>query len=227
MLWRVVRTLNAHPAISMISISIEDEDALTSVPELAALMRAGRLRRLATGDSPAASLALAIDAIGDGAPLLITTGDHPLLTSEMIDAFLSGAPDNCDFAIAVAPAEIVSSAYPGAIRTYYRLAGRGFSGCNLFLARTAKAAEVARYWRRMEAFRKRPLRLIMAAGPFALLRAVLGLIDLDGLCALLSARIGATITPVLLPYAEAAIDVDKPEDLRLVEAIISKREAAA
>ena len=36
-------------------------------------------------------------------------------------------------------------------------------------------------------------------------------------------RIGITAAPVLLPFAEAAIDVDKPSDLDLVESILQTR----
>ena len=38
-----------------------------------------------------------------------------------------------------------------------------------------------------------------------------------------SAVIGARVAAVRLPFAEAAIDVDKPADLELVEAILGRR----
>ncbi len=224
MLLGIVRTLLDHPSIDCVHVSIEDEDAMMQVPELAALMREGIVRRIATGNSPAASLAHAITEIGIDCPLLVTTGDHPLLTMAMVDAFLAGVPGDCDFAAAVAPGKLVAASYPGAIRTFYRLGGRRYSGCNLFLARNAKAARVADYWQRLERFRKRPLRLIWEVGPLALIGIVSGLMDLDGACRLLSARVGARIASVELQFAEAAIDVDTPEDWRLVEEIFAKRE---
>jgi hypothetical protein len=39
----------------------------------------------------------------------------------MIDAFLAGPFDDSDFAVAVAPAEIVIGAYPGSVRTFIAL----------------------------------------------------------------------------------------------------------
>jgi CTP:molybdopterin cytidylyltransferase MocA len=42
----------------------------------------------------------------------------------------------------------------------------------------------------------------------------------------LSRRSGARLAVVALPFAEAAIDVDKPADLALAEAALARREAA-
>ena len=43
--------------------------------------------------------------------------------------------------------------------------------------------------------------------------------------ALLSRRLGATVAPVILPFAEAAIDVDSAGDLALVRGILAARAA--
>ena len=42
----------------------------------------------------------------------------------------------------------------------------------------------------------------------------------------LGRRIGATLAAVEMPFAEAAIDVDKPEDRALVERILLLRTSA-
>ena len=50
-----------------------------------------------------------------------------------------------------------------------------------------------------------------------------GALTLDQALARLSAAMGAKGAAAILPFAEAAIDVDKPEDLALVETIVAKR----
>ena len=127
--------------------------------------------------------------------------------------------------IGLAEAETVTQAFPEGKRTFYRLAGRGYSGCNLFLARRPGAARVADYWRRMEGHRKHPLRLVREIGLGALIRYALGLLSLDGAFRHVSRLTGARIAPVILPFAEAATDVDKPSDHVLVEAILKRRSA--
>ncbi|WP_284736137.1 nucleotidyltransferase family protein [Dongia deserti] len=222
MLLRVVTAVRATPGIERIHVCIEDARVIAQVPELEALHRAGTLDVVPAAESPAASVAAALRRIDLSQPLLVTTGDHPLLTPAILQRFLEAAPAACDLAVALAPSDVVSAAYPGAIRTFYRLGKRRFSGCNLFLVRSPNAARVAEFWRRMEAHRKRPLRLIWEIGPLALIKVLLGLMDAGQAFAYLSRKAGATIRHVELPIAEAAVDVDKPADLELVERILQR-----
>jgi len=75
----------------------------------------------------------------------------------------------------------------------------------------------------METHRKKPLRLVREIGIGALIRYALGLLSLDAAFTHVSRLTGATIKPVLLPFAEAATDVDKPADFVLVESLLKKR----
>jgi CTP:molybdopterin cytidylyltransferase MocA len=223
MLLRVAEALRATTGIRRIYVCIEDARVVFQVPGLEALHRARVLETLSAAESPAASVAAAFRRIDLSQPLLITTGDHPLLTPAILQRFLDSAPKDCDLAVALAPADVVATAYPGAIRTFYRLGRRRFSGCNLFLARSPHVARVAEFWRSMEAHRKRPLRLIWQIGPWALIKVLLGAMNAEQAFAYLSQKAGATIRPVELPIAEAAVDVDKPADLELVERIFASR----
>jgi CTP:molybdopterin cytidylyltransferase MocA len=223
MLLRVAEALRATSGIRRIYVCIEDARVIFQVPGLEALHRARVLETIPAADSPAASVAAALRRIDLSQPLLITTGDHPLLTPAILQRFLDSAPKDCDLAVALAPADVVAAAYPGAIRTFYRLGRRRFSGCNLFLARSPNVARAADFWRSMEIYRKRPLRLIWQIGPWALIKVLLGAMNAEQAFAYLSQKAGADIRPVELPVAEAAVDVDKPADLDLVERIFASR----
>ena len=177
--------------------------------------------------SPAASLGAAIDFIGLQCPLLTTTADHPLLTEAMVSHILQATPADAELSVGLAEAETVTAVYPNAIRTFYRFKGRRFSGCNLFLARSSNARKVASYWQRMERHRKKPWRLVWEVGPMALLRMACGQLSLDDAFGHVSRLTGASIRPVLMPFAEAPIDVDKPADFELVTEILRRREGAA
>jgi CTP:molybdopterin cytidylyltransferase MocA len=223
MLLRVVEALRATAGIERIYVCIEDARVIFQVPGLEALHRARVLEAVPAADSPAASVAAALRRIDLTKPLLVTTGDHPLLTPAILQRFLDAAPKDCDLAVALAPADVIAAAYPGAIRTFYRLGRQRFSGCNLFLVRSSNVARVADFWRSMEVHRKRPLRLIWQIGPLALVKIVLGLMNAEEAFAYLSRKAGARIRHVELPIAEAAVDVDKPADLELVERIFANR----
>jgi hypothetical protein len=57
-----------------------------------------------------------------------------------------------------------------------------------------------------------------------LLRYMLGWLSLSDALHELSQRMGISIQAIMLPFPEAAIDVDTPEDLALVKEIVRKRE---
>ena len=79
-------------------------------------------------------------------------------------------------------------------------------------------------WQYLEQSRKKPWRLVAAFGWPALIRYALGLLSLDGAFRIVSTRLGLVAKPILLPFAEAAIDVDKPSDLALAGEILKLRD---
>ncbi len=226
MLERVVGTLFAVEGIDHVIISsdaaLQDHgfgQALTSGIEN------GRITLAAPKASPSESVAHVLDGLSkdDGFPLLVTTADHPLLTTVMVEHFYRTAPEEADLVIGLAEAEVIRDSYPDAIRTFYRFKGQGYSGCNLFMMSTSKARLAVDFWQTMERHRKHPWRLVGAAGLFTLLRFALGQLSLESALRHLSGKVGAEIGMVDMPFAEAAIDVDKPGDLDLAETILRAR----
>jgi hypothetical protein len=97
------------------------------------------------------------------------------------------------------------------------------SGCNLYGLMGERGIAAIELWRRLDRDRKKPWRIVQAFGLEALFRYLTGRTSLDGAFALASRRLGFEAKPVLMPFAEAAIDVDKPEDHALVERILLNR----
>jgi GTP:adenosylcobinamide-phosphate guanylyltransferase len=219
MLLRVLSALRASPAVGRIVVSIEaPEESLAGLGGLEEVL----LR--AAAPSPARSAAAALEQFG--APLLVTTADHALLTPGMVAHFLSAVPSGVAAAAALARREVVLAAYPGTRRTWLRFRDGAFSGCNLFLLAEAEgAARAAAFWRRVEAERKRPLAMAGLLGPLFLLRFALGWLTLRAALDALERRSGARLHAVEMPFADAAVDVDKPADLALAEAALRRRGA--
>jgi hypothetical protein len=59
----------------------------------------------------------------------------------------------------------------------------------------------------------------------AILRFFTGKMNLERAFSVASRRIGIIARPILLPFADAAVDVDKPADKELAEEILAKRAA--
>lgn len=226
MLERVVRTLEESGVASSVSVSTDDPRLVWATPYLADLAeeKVGYLHHHRSGTSPAASVADFCTIVSHGEPVLVTTADHPLLTPEIIRYFhdrASGMP--VDFVVGMVPASVYRQRFPEHQRTFIRLRGERYSGANLFLLRTPRAAEVARFWTRAEQHRKTPWKLVSQFGYANLLAFLLGRLDLDQALDRASDVIGAEIRAVELPFAEAALDVDKIEDRLAVEEVFAER----
>jgi len=181
------------------------------------------IRSAPPAPGPAGAVLAAVEA-GAPLPLLVTTADHALLDAEMVAEFEDKArASGADLCVGLAERSVIEARFPQTRRTYLRFADARVSGCNLFYVGNEKGLEGVRFWQRAERDRKKPWRLARRIGPSVLLRYVAGRLTLDGLFAHASRRLNASIRPVLMSRAEAAVDVDKPSDLDLVEAVLGGR----
>lgn len=219
MLVRVVRAL-ASAGVRRIAVSIERPELVTDLARSGAFPTGVTVEPIAASSGPSQSVGDALDCLG--APLLVTTADHPLLRPEWVRHFLQAVPQRADIAAALARSDVVQAAAPDTKRTYIRFADGSFSGCNLFYFATARGARAAETWKAVEADRKKPLRMIGRLGPLTALKFALGRLTLAEGVARLGRIAGVEAAVVEMPFGEAAIDVDKPADLDLVRRILDQ-----
>jgi len=180
-----------------------------------------RLAQSPSGLGPADSAAAALES-GIVFPCLITTADHPLLTPQMLEYFLDMSKQSgADFCVGLAEKTIIQPAYPNVKRTYLKFSDRSVSGCNLFYIKNEAGLAAIEFWKQAQHLRKQPLKLAQRLGWGVLLSYLFGRLSLSGAFDYASKTLGIVARPVLIPIAEAAIDVDKPSDKVLVEAILS------
>jgi GTP:adenosylcobinamide-phosphate guanylyltransferase len=223
MVLRVLDTLRDAPSIGSLAIAVESRVVVDALPELAAAVASNEVAVLPTAGSPAGTMAQLLASNTLGLPLLVTTSDHALLDVAMVEAFCAGIPDGVDAAAALCTRSTIQRAYPGSRRSYIRLGPEAYSGCNLFAFVTPDAVKAAQFWIRMEQHRKTPWRYAAEIGIGPLVDYVTGRLTLERVTTRLSRMMGVRAAPVLMPMAEAAIDVDTPGDLRQVEGIIARR----
>ncbi|GGE82391.1 nucleotidyltransferase family protein [Sphingomonas prati] len=222
MLDRVLRTLLACPEIDRIVVAGQAPDALAqgwraAEPRLSFTQSQGGISRsiAAVAGTPTAPW-----------PVLVTTADHPLLTPDMVAAFLTGAGE-ADVAVGMVERRTMLAAYPDAKRTWLHFRGGAYSGANLFALRTPRAQPALALWAQAEQDRKRALKLFWHFGPLLALRAVTRTISGPNALRTAGRRLGLDARLVALPQAEAAIDVDKPADHTLAERILAAHQADA
>ncbi|MCC6849323.1 MAG: nucleotidyltransferase family protein [Deltaproteobacteria bacterium] len=218
MLDRVLATLRASRWIGRVVVCGLD-------PALAAHGGGGAAVEIVRGErTPSASAALAIEQLGLAPPVLITTADHPLLSTATLDAFCERAiAINADATFGLVPIGLVHAAFPGIRRTAFRFRDGGFCGCNLYGLLTKKGYAALREWTRVEGERKRPWRMLRILGYGTLLRFALGRLSLADLTGAVFARTGLSVRPVLLTDPAAGFDIDTPEQRLAAEAFLRSK----
>lgn len=227
MLERVVREIKASDNIGRIFVSIESRDILESVPALKEMLENGDIHYLPSADNLYLSIKDAAAEIESPWPLIISTGDNALHTTEMVDHFCTEifkAP--IDTAVAMTPSSVILEAYPDGKRAFHELKGSGWSSCNLYAMMNEKALSSAKVFEGGGQFGKRPRRIMAAFGLWFMILYKFKLATIDELAGLLSRRWKMSLKVVRMPFADAPIDVDNPGDFARTESILQARRAA-
>ncbi len=226
MLKRVVEAVMASPRVKRTIVAIEPESMAEARQLLASLPGADAIEYVPSRDTIATSVAAVARA--ELLPLIVTTGDNALHTETMVTFFcdaLDGVTE--DAALGLTPASYVLEKYPDGNRAFHRFRDGAFSSCNLYGILTPKGIEGAQVFRSGGQFGKKPKRLIGAFGLAAYLLYRSRLFRLRTVLKTLSRGIRVRTAPVLMPFAEGPIDVDRQVDWDLANRIVAAREARA
>ncbi len=204
-LW-VLEALKASPSIT--SIGLVGPESLRSDQVVMASM---------VGDLFGNVLQGLTTAPRDAEAVLFVTSDIPWLTVPVIETFLENAPRDVDVVYPIIPKHIAEARFPGTKRTYVRLKEGVFTGGNLFLARVDAVPRLQERAQVLLRHRKSPLTLARDVGPGLLLRLLLGQLSVRQAEVRVGRILNITGRALIFPYAEAGVDVDKPEDLALAE----------
>lgn len=223
MLRRVVQAVLESGRAGRTIVAIEPESMAEAKAILASLPGAEAIEYVPSRETIGASVAAV--AAPEHLPLIVTTGDNALHTAEMLAYFcdaLAGLKE--DGALGLTPASFVLEKYPEGNRAFHRFRDGAFSSCNLYAILTPAGLEGARVFNSGGQFGKKPRRLIGAFGLWAFLLYKSRLFTLRTILSALSRTIGVTTAPVLMPFAEGPIDVDRQVDWDLANRIVRDRE---
>ena len=217
MLSRVLAALHATPRVGQIVVIAQDTAALED-----AVIQGGGAKLLTSRVGISSSIAELAGSKDLPFPILVTTADHPLIDSELLSGFITGARD-ADVAVAMVEKSVLIARYPANKRTWLKFADGYWSGANLFALQTIKCLPALDLWSRAEQDRKTAWKLFLHFGPWLALRALTRTIGLSEALAQAGQRLGLKARLVPLNVAEAAIDVDKPDDHRQALEIWNQR----
>lgn len=140
-----------------------------------------------------------------------TTADIPLVTGEVINAFIDGCnPYDRGLYWGIVPESVMLTGFPDSKRSYLTLREGRFCSGDIYLGRLSTAEQIQEKMRGFIENRKSVVRQLLLLGPGVILRFLLRRLAIDDLLGVVQGAFGITGKPVILPFAEAGMDVDKP-----------------
>ena len=152
--------------------------------------------------------------------VLVATADVPLLTPQAVRDLFERDP-GAALVYPVVPQRAAEARFPGGKRTYARVAEGRFTGGNLFVLEPGLVGQFMPRLRGVIANRKNPLALAGLIGLGTFCKFVLGRLTIPELEARVSQILGVPARALVTEAAEIGFDVDKPEDLELVRALVA------
>ena len=218
MVQHVIDALNAASHVGDICVvgNIQCEGASRIVPSAGGFME---------------NVVVGIEASEAGADgrVLVAAADIPLVTPEAIDDFISRcAALDADFCYPIIPKEASEQKFPRMRRTYGRLAEGTFTGGNIVVMNARFPIENAALIHEVLDARKSIFRLAHVIGLRTLVRAVIAqtlcakAVNLAFLEKTIGRILNAKVKAVQTSYPEIGADVDKLEQIALVETVLGK-----
>ena len=226
MVVRVIRALQCAKTIGTIMLCGPPRAVLEDEPGLQRFLDAEGIQWLPNRETPSTSAAAALQTLSPDMPVILTTADHALLTPTMVDHFGEQARRAAaDVLVALADYKAIMQAYPGMRRTATRFQDGPFCSCNLFAMLNSRGRRAADFWRQVERDRKTPWKMINKIGWLMVIKYLWGRLTLTESLDRASRQLGFRAGAVMMPFPEAAVDVDTAADWHFVQDIARKSPA--
>jgi len=148
--------------------------------------------------------------------VLLASGDIPALTPDIVDWRISaGLEKDVDIDYAVVDRSVMEKRFPGSNRSYIRLKDCEVCGGDLNLVHV-KVVKDRDLWERLVAARKNAFKQAALVGWDVLLLLLLRQLTLANAELRVCRNLDITGHATLSPYAEVAMDVDKPHQLEIL-----------
>jgi GTP:adenosylcobinamide-phosphate guanylyltransferase len=155
--------------------------------------------------------------------VVVASADIPGVRAEHIDWVVRTAMQTDeDVYYNVITRQVMEARYPGSKRSYTRLKDVEVCGGDLNVVRTMTVTGNDELWERIIASRKNVFKQAALLGYDTLLLLLLRQVTLESAIKRVTRRVNLTGRALLCPYAEIGMDVDKPHQLELMRADLSR-----
>lgn len=214
----ILQALAGTPAVAA-SALVAPQAALEQLGELPGI-------HVPAGDSIVENMQRGARALAQAQPthLLFVTGDLPLINPLALGAYIDASlQSGAALTYPIIPREASERLCPGGKRTYVQLQEGTFTGGNLIFTTASLLEDKQALIEHLFAARKNPLQLAGIFGWATVARMLTGKLTLPYLEGIASRILGAPAKALITPHPEIGFDVDKPEDLALVTAVMAQQ----
>jgi molybdopterin-guanine dinucleotide biosynthesis protein A len=168
-------------------------------------------------------LVAATEVLGDDKKLLFVGCDAPLVTPEGLVDVIERDPGGGAAVLPLVEESVALKAFPDKHWYFVKLRDAVIVGCNVMLFDPKLLLQNVDRAREMENARQKPWRLALMLGLPFLIGFKLGRLTIADCEKRISEIVGAPCRSILTEYAELAVDLDRPEDVPVIEQAVQAR----
>ena len=166
----------------------------------------------------------AVDALQSPDRALMCSTDIPLLTPETVRDFVARCEaSGAEFCYSIVGREEMEARFPGSGRSFRPLVDGAFAGGDMSMIGPHVVRRNVDFLRVLTARRKSIWRLVRALGLGIVLRHLTHRLHIRDAEKRAGEILGCSCEAIISPYAELAMDVDKPHQLELVRKAMEER----
>ena len=159
--------------------------------------------------------------------VLVSSSDIPSIRGEMVDWVVEQAVQtDHDLYYNVITREVMEKRFPTSKRTYIHLKDMVVCGGDMNMVHTRAITSDMGFWREVIATRKNPIKQASLVGMNTFFRLLIRQITLQEAVRNVAKRVRLNGRALVCPYAEIAMDVDKPHQLEILRADLKKSQKA-
>jgi hypothetical protein len=155
--------------------------------------------------------------------LLACSSDIPMLTGEMVEAYLSRCTDPAvDIHYALVSREQMERRFPTSQRSYVHLVDGDFAGCDLHVVAPHIGHKYRDLWDDLLSSRKSAMKQALRLGPGFFTRLVTRRLSIAEIAQRIRKKFGLNMQPVPVEHPEMGMDADKPFQLEICREALAK-----
>jgi GTP:adenosylcobinamide-phosphate guanylyltransferase len=230
---RALTRIAGKTMLEYVAEALHDANSVRRIVVVGDVPESTRYEQVERNGTLLENLLAGLDAAADGAgSVLVATSDIPFLTDKSVDDFVRRALQrDADLCYPIVSMDDYNKRFPQMKRTTLRLREGTFTGGNIMLLNPGFVREQRALVERAYAARKNVFAIGGMLGPVLLARIVLsqaiygGLLNIPTLERAVGKLLGGQCraAAVITSYAEIGTDVDKVDDVRVAEEILSVR----